>query len=151
MVKGFTAIGLAVVLSGCSALETHETQAWLALHAVDTVQTYRAAQDPQCFAEGDGITRGLIGEHPSSSEVLAWSVGSAGVHLAVTEWLLRTDHPKIAKAWQYVRIGVTASAIAQNHSIGIRIGSPNQPAAGTCLEASPAPSSPSENRPRPIG
>jgi hypothetical protein len=130
--NGFAIAALAIGLSGCTALEQRETQAWLALHAVDTAQTYRIAQDARCFNEADGITRELIGAHPSTGQVLAWSVGSAAVHVGVTELLLRNDHPKLAKAWQYVRIGVTASAIENNHSIGIRIGSPNEPPPGSC-------------------
>jgi hypothetical protein len=125
-------VAMAGLLSGCTALETRESQAWLALHAIDSIQSFHAAQQPECFKEDDGVTRSLIGEHPSDAEVIAWSVGMAGLHLGVTEVLLRNDHPKLAKAWQYVRIGVTASAIAQNHSIGIRVGSPNRPTAGNC-------------------
>lgn len=135
------------ILSGCTALETHESQAWLALHVVDSIQTYHAAQEPQCFAEGDGITRSLIGSHPSDGEVAAWAIGSAALHLGVTELLLRNDHPNWAKAWQYVRIGVTANAIGNNHSIGIRIGSPNQPRKGSCAE----PASVFDKSARPIG
>lgn len=135
-------IALASMLSGCSALETQESQAWLALHAVDTIQTLRIAESPNCYAESDGVTRSLIGAHPSEGEVLAWSVGMAGLHLGVTELLLRNDHPKLAKAWQYFRIGVTASSIAENHSIGIRIGSPNHHS-GPCFgEPPPQPSKP---------
>lgn len=113
--------------SGCTALETRESRAWLALHAIDTAQTYHAAQEPSCYKETDSLTRSLIGEHPSGGEVIAWSVGMAGVHLGVTELLLRNGHPKLARLWQYVRIGTTASAIAGNYSVGIRIGEPNRP------------------------
>lgn len=142
-------IAAGILLNGCAALETSESQAWLALHAVDTIQTFHAAQDPRCFAEGDSITRSLIGSHPSDGEVAAWAVGSAALHLGVTELLLRNDHPRAAKVWQYVRIGVTGSAIAQNHSIGIRIGSPNQPRKGTCAQATPLPTF--DETARPIG
>lgn len=130
---------IALLLTGCTALESRESQAWLALHAVDTVQTFRIAGHPTCFKENDTITRSVIGSHPSDGEVAAWAVGSAALHLSVTEWLLRTDHPRIAKAWQYLRIGITASAVSQNHSIGIRIGAPNQPRAGTCERIPAAP------------
>lgn len=123
----------ASALSGCAAIETRETQAWLALHVIDTAQTYRIASD-RCFHEADQITSAIIGDGPSRSEVIAWSIGDAAFHVGVTELLLRTDHPRLAKAWQYLRIGTVASAIAQNHSIGIRIGSPNQPKPGTCSQ-----------------
>jgi hypothetical protein len=126
-----------LLCSGCTALESRGSQAWLALHAVDTVQTFRIADHPTCFEEGDSITQSLIGRHPSYGEVAAWSVGSAALHLGVTEWLLRTDHPRIAKAWQYLRIGITAAAVSDNHSVGIRIGSPNQPRTCDPLPALP--------------
>jgi hypothetical protein len=130
--KALVLICLLVGCAGCTALESRESQAWLTLHAVDTVQTFRIADHPRCYEEGDSITQRVIGKHPSDGEVAAWSLGSAALHLGVTEWLLRTDHPRVAKAWQYVRIGITADAIARNHSIGIRIGSRNKPRAGTC-------------------
>jgi hypothetical protein len=123
--KALTLIAAGLV-SGCTALESRETQAWLALHAVDTIQTFDAAREPNCYEEGDSLTRSLIGRHPSDAEVAAWSVGMAGLHLGVTELLLRNDHPKLARAWQYVRIGITVDAVARNHSIGIRIGAPNK-------------------------
>lgn len=132
----FRLIALAAIsCSGCTALETRETQAWLALHAVDSIQTFHAAQEPRCFEESDGITRSLIGSHPSDGEVAAWAVGSAALHLGVTELLLRNDHSNWAKAWQYVRIGITADAIGRNHSVGIRVGSPNQHPKGPCAES----------------
>lgn len=132
------ALSTLVLLSGCTALETREAQGWLALHAIDTLQTYHAAQMPNCYMEGDSITRSIIGAHPSDSSVIAWSLAMSGLHLGVTELLLSSDHPKLAKVWQYMRIGVTTSAIAQNHSVGIRIGSPNRPSPGECITVAPA-------------
>lgn len=138
-----------LALSGCTALETRESQAWLVLHAIDTAQTLDIAHDSRCYEERDGITRSLIGAHPSDGEVIAWSVGMAGLHLGVTELLLRNDHPKLAKAWQYVRIGITLDAISNNYSAGIRIGSANDHRSGSCIEhPSPAPV---PVTPRPIG
>ena len=138
----------AIAMSGCTALKTPESQAWLALHAVDTVQTFRIAHDPHCYEEDASITRRLIGPHPSDAEVAAWSIGSAAVHLGVTEFLLRNEHPNLAKAWQYVRIGMKVNTIADNHSIGIRIGSPNHHKTD-CQESLPLP--PPAAPPRPIG
>jgi hypothetical protein len=120
-----TIIAAAILCSGCTALETRETKAWLVMHAVDTAQTYRIAQDA-CFEERPGLTRALIGRKPSDGEIAAWSVGMAALKIGVTDLLLRNEHPKLAKAWQYLNIGVTADAIGNNHSIGIRLGSPNQ-------------------------
>jgi hypothetical protein len=142
-------IAAGLILTGCQALKTPESHAWLALHAVDTIQTYHAAQQPECFHEGDSVTRRVIGTHPSDAEVAAWSIGSAALHLGVTELLLRNEHPALAKAWQYVRIGITTSAIAGNYSAGIRIGSPNKPHADDCVQ--PLPPRAPDPIPRPIG
>lgn len=143
---------LALLLSGCTALETKESKGWLVLHAIDTVQTLDLAHDSRCYVERDGLTRRLIGSHPSDGEVAAWSLGSAALQLGVTELLLRNDHPRLAKAWQFFRIGVTASAVSQNHAIGIRIGSQNAHVAGSCVEpAAVEPPARQPGRPRPFG
>jgi hypothetical protein len=114
------------LMSGCTALRDPGEQAWLALHAVDTAQTFRIAGDPACYRESGQAW--LIGDHPSEGAVAAWSVGAAGLHLAVTDYLLRTERPKWARAWQAVTIGMTGAAIVENYSIGIRVGGPNKPA-----------------------
>lgn len=128
-----SAAAVALLLTGCTALESRESKAWLALHAVDTLQSYHAAQQPECYEEGQSVTRRLIGRHPSDGEIVAWSLANVALHLGVTEWLLRNDHPMLAKAWQYMRIYDTADAIYENHGIGIRIGSPNRPRKGSCV------------------
>lgn len=115
------------LLNGCTALNDRTEQAWLTLHAVDSVQTYRIAQDPLCFHEANAVTQVVIGETPSRGQVIAWSLGSAAIHLGVTELLLRNEHPKLAKAWQYISIASTGYSVGNNYAIGIRIGSPNKP------------------------
>ena len=121
-----TIVAVMVLCSGCTALETRESQTWLAMHAIDTLQTARIADAPDCFREADPITRRLIGETPSRTSVAVWSLGIAALHLAATDWLLRNDHPRVARALQFIHSGVTASAVANNHAIGIRLGTPNR-------------------------
>jgi hypothetical protein len=129
--KTFVLVLCIASLTGCTALESRGEQTWLALHAVDTAQTYRIAQSDGCFREGNPITSAVIGEEPSTGEALAWGIGTAALHVGVTELLLRNDHPKLAKAWQFVTIGASSYAIGHNYSLGIRIGGPNEPKAGS--------------------
>jgi hypothetical protein len=124
--KGFaTVFPVMVLCSGCTALETHEEQTWLALHAVDAAQTYSIAGD-RCYYEANPLTRSIIGREPSHAAVVGWAIGIAAVHVGVSDYLLRTDHPKLAKAWQYITIGTSAYSVGNNFSIGIRIGRDNK-------------------------
>lgn len=116
---------LAALASGCTAIRDPGEQAWLALHAVDTAQTFRIADAPECFREDRAAW--LIGEHPSKGAVAAWSIGSAGLHLAVTEFLLDRDWKIATRVWQAVTLIEKGSAIHQNYSIGIRVGAANKP------------------------
>lgn len=119
---------VAVLATGCTALRTPEERAWLALHALDSAQTYRIAQDDaRCYHESNPITSDLIGEFPSRTSVVAWSIGSAAVHAGVSELLLRNERPGLAKAWQYVTMGFTGNTVLRNYQIGIRLGAPNKP------------------------
>ncbi len=107
------------LLMGCESMPRHE-RAWLAVHAVDTLQTYNAASDP-CFEEVDPMTRSLIGAQPSESDVLKWSVGTALVHLGVSHTLRRIDAPRwLQNGWQAVTIANSAHAVLNNHHAGIR-------------------------------
>lgn len=122
----FPALPLA---AGCTALGTHEEQTWQALHAVDVVQTRHIVDDP-CFAEGNPVTRALIGREPSARSVIVWGVGAAALHAGVTELLLDHDHPTAARWWQYVTIGDAAATVGHNFYVGVRIGGPNKTPAG---------------------
>lgn len=125
---------VAILSTGCSALQTTEERTWLALHAIDSAQTYRIAQDEgRCYHEANAVTSQLIGETPSRSGVVAWSLGSAAAHAGITELLLRADRPRLAKAWQYVTLGATSATIGRNYGIGIRLGAPNRPRADWCV------------------
>ena len=120
---------VAALATGCTALRSPHEQAWLALHAVDTAQTVDIAHDP-CYIEAHPVTRALIGERPSDAQVAAWAIGTAALHVGVTQWLLDHYHPKLARAWSYVTIGEKAWAIGHNISLGIRLGAPNKSYAG---------------------
>jgi len=75
--RAATAVAACVLLlSGCQSMGRDE-MTWQMLHAMDVAQTLNAASDP-CYKEDAWLTKRLIGEQPSDSEVLAWGVGTAG-------------------------------------------------------------------------
>ena len=108
--------------AGCQTFElSNEEIAWQTLHAVDIAQTLSAAQDP-CYVEDAYLTKQLIGEQPSSGEVLLWGAGMAVGHAWVTSLLARHHAPGwVQKTWSYATITSTGIAIASNHSEGVRV------------------------------
>lgn len=117
------------MLGGCTALKTPEEQAWLALHAVDMAQTYDLGPDP-CYEEKYPPTKAMIGSNPSHAEVIGWGLVSAAAHVAVSDYLLRTERTKLAKVWQYITFGEKAFHVGRNHYLGIRVGGNNKAFAG---------------------
>ena len=67
-----------IALSGCISISRTEL-AWQAVHAVDVAQTLNIVNDP-CYIESNPITTSLIGEQPSTGEVIAWGVGAGFLH-----------------------------------------------------------------------
>jgi hypothetical protein len=121
--------------AGCQTFElSNEEIAWQTLHAVDVAQTLSAAQDP-CYVEDAYITRRLIGEQPSTGEVLLWGAGVAVGHAWVTNLLEHHQAPGwVQKTWSFATITSTGVAIASNHSEGVRIFGGNEPVEG-CFES----------------
>ena len=121
-------------LAGCSSFTPMSTPAkfWQAGHVVDTYQTLRIAENPECWREADPMTKALIGEHPSSGEVglvmVAYSLG----HAFISRWLDKHTEEAMANetenrgAWYVGRVawyvGTIASkyiVVANNNSIGL--------------------------------
>jgi hypothetical protein len=114
----------ALLLSGCSALESKPELAWQSIHAIDAIQTYRIANDP-CFHEANPLTQSFIGENPSRRSVIGWAVGSAVGHALVTDYLM-DHHPNAAKWWQTLTISISGLSVGNNYQIGLRIGGSNK-------------------------
>lgn len=121
--------------AGCQTFElSNEEIAWQTLHAVDIAQTLSAAQDP-CYVEDAYLTKRLIGEQPSTGEVLLWGAGMAVGHAWVTNLLERHEAPRwVQKTWSYATITSTGVAIASNHSEGVRVFGDNESVEG-CFES----------------
>lgn len=121
-----------IVLSGCASMSRPEL-AWQAVHAVDVAQTLNIVNDP-CYVESNPITTSLIGEQPSTGEVIAWGVGAGVLHYGVSRYLEHTDAPRwMQNTWQAITLTTTAGAVYSNHREGIRISGSNEPFAGCTL------------------
>lgn len=119
-------IPLLLLSVGCSSLPKDPLWkaelGWQVLHGVDVLQTVNGpGRNPECFYESGFITKDLIGEHPSTGQVIAWGVGSSLLHFGVTSLL---DHinakPWVKIAWQGVTLTTTSATIIQNHREGVR-------------------------------
>ena len=129
-----------IALSGCESLQSFNEGSeatFQAVHLVDTLQTIHGSASDPCYGEGDPVTRRLIGERPSSSEVAAWGVGYAMVHYGVTRLLTENGFDKTAAVWEVATIADTVTAIGHNYSIGIRLGAPNKDPVGCDLPKPP--------------
>lgn len=110
----------AILLAGCTALQQPGEIAWQAGNVVDALQTATLRDDP-CLHEGSALTAALIGTDPSRESVAAWAIGGAAIHAGVTEWLLSTDRPRLARAWQYVTLTEKGIAVYRNAEKGVRL------------------------------
>lgn len=127
---------VALVLSGCASpggrnpSRTAEI-AWQVMHVVDAGQTMHIASAPGCYRESNFMTKAIVGEHPSESEVAAVMVGYALLHAWVSRWLDEKntmnergeyDSPWFVAntAWHGLGLLTKGATIANNHMIGLR-------------------------------
>lgn len=87
---------LGLQLTGCEVLnasfENDTTRkaeyTWLAMHAVDTMQTVTIARSPECLREANSLAAAIYGsDHPSAGRVVATNLALAFVHAKVGAWL----------------------------------------------------------------
>jgi hypothetical protein len=118
---------LSLALSACSALpDVRSTEyVWQGLHAVDALQTYRGPASDPCFHEADPVTSRLIGKRPSGAQVLGWYAATSVSHFAISTALEKIA-PRLADWWHALTIAGVSITVADNHELGIRIGSSNR-------------------------
>lgn len=119
----------AVMLTGCVTLpEVNSTGevVWQTLHAADVAQTIRGAVQDPCYAEGDPLTRRLIGSKPSTAGVMVWGLGLGALHYGVHRLLEDRAPAWVDTAFEAVSVAGQASIDYHNYSIGVRIGAPNR-------------------------
>lgn len=122
-----TAIVIAsLALPACSTLPSYE-QSWQTLNAIDFAQTVHIARAPECFKEGDPITRSFIGSKPQTGEVVAYGALWALTHYWTNRWLEgkveQTDSKVwrgVWRGWQASTLFLSASAVQGNHKLGLR-------------------------------
>ncbi|MDA8138017.1 MAG: hypothetical protein M0036_05120 [Desulfobacteraceae bacterium] len=109
--------------SGWSREEKIAECAYTALHIADWSQTREAASRPDAYHE----TNPLMGSYPSTSTVDIYMGSTLALHWVVTGLLPRRWRVPIIDAdihpramWQYISIGVEASYVANNISVGVR-------------------------------
>ena len=86
----------------------------LGLTAIDWQQTQEIAKHPESFHELNPI----IGSHPTVHGVNNYFLASAIIKTGISYAL---PSGKWREAWQYITIGSSATLIANNYNIGIRI------------------------------
>ncbi len=92
--------------------DTAYQSAFLAITAIDWLQTKEIARDP-AHKESNPI----LGSNPGQNEIDMYFAGCAIAHTAIAYYLPR----KYRRIWQYVWIGVEAGYVGYNYNAGIRI------------------------------
>lgn len=103
-------------LFGCAGLPASE-YLYQGVHLVDTSQTLEIARHPAQYREVDSAW--MLGAHPSTGRVIAWSIGEAALHACIAHELI--GHSAIlTNAFEALTIGNAGSDVAHNFSIGLR-------------------------------
>lgn len=86
---------------------------WQSLHLVDGIQTYKAAQRPDLYRE----VNPLLGPHPSTGEVVAYTVGMSILHAAAASYIQRTYGEPSLTFFEYTTIAVKGAGVAINFKV----------------------------------
>lgn len=100
---------------GCAELPAAE-YVYQGLHLIDTSQTLEIARRPRQWREVDSAW--MVGQHPSTRPVVAWSIGESVLHACVAHELI--GHPILTNAFEAITIGNVGYDVAHNFSIGIK-------------------------------
>lgn len=110
---------------GCAQFPTdpywQAEAAWQTGHAIDVLQTINGPARDDCFYEADPFTKRLIGENPSTSDVVVWGVATGALHYGVSKALVHYNAPKWVKVgWHGISLTTKAYTVVDNHNKGIR-------------------------------
>lgn len=119
--KFLIAMMAALSLTGCATWPTQtriEESSFLALHAVDGLQTSQIASTPHVH---EAESEWALGPEPSSGRVAAYFAALALAHIAITNYLV-THHAKpwVIRTWEFLGIGWDIGDVMHNASLGIR-------------------------------
>lgn len=131
-------VAAAILLSittGCASIPPEEI-AWQTAHLVDGLQTYHGPASDPCFVEGDPLTRSVIGESPSKSDVAGYFATTAALHYLASRWFEQTD--LVSAKWKHAVRGLDFAlkvyVVTDNHQEGIRVAGDNHPQHGVCAK-----------------
>lgn len=123
--KIFASLLLSSCLVGCESVPFNDSleYAWQGMHVIDVLQTANGtAANPVCHSEGNALTRGLIGKHPSKDDVYKWGIGSAITHFFLFKFVDRYfNGGEVNIALRFIDTGSKLLTINSNHANGIRI------------------------------
>lgn len=86
---------------------------WQSLHLVDGIQSYKAAQRPDLYRE----TNPFLGAHPSTGEVIAYTVGMSILHAAAASYIQENYSETDLKFFEYTTIAVKGAGVALNFKV----------------------------------
>jgi hypothetical protein len=141
------AAAILISLSGCASVERYlgpgwedradsnpddkfvlAEGAWQTLNVLDSMQTIHIANAPECYSEGNPVTRALVGEHPSKEKVIAVGIVYGLAHYGISKWLERKENEQgQTSGWRTLRITWHIAGLinkgfstTRNHSLGLR-------------------------------
>lgn len=86
---------------------------WQGLHLVDGIQTYKAAQRPNLYRE----VNPLLGSHPSTGEVIAYTAGMSVIHAGLACWIREKYGEPSSQFFQYTTIAIKGAGVALNFKV----------------------------------
>jgi hypothetical protein len=114
-------------LIGCNTIRGNTELVWQAGNIVDLGQTIHMASAPKCFKEINPVTRTIIGEHPSTGEVvgifIVYGAGHALISKAIQERVEETNKKSwkaLEVIWHALSLGTKGNTIKDNHAEGLR-------------------------------
>ncbi len=108
---------------------------WLALDAVDTLQTMHLKKGTACAYEADPLARALYGgANPAPARVLVTNLALMTAHTMITSWLddevakhYKADDDQVGLwyagrlAWHAVSIGASGASVVNNYYHGCKL------------------------------
>ena len=113
---------VALVFTGCASRA--DEVIFHGLNAVDQAQSINAISR-DCFHEVNPVTRGLLGEKPSSGEFVAYGALLSLAFHAFNRLDYVQERPALRTTVNVLAIAAKGYAVARNHDIGMRVSGRN--------------------------
>lgn len=94
---------------------------YMAVHIVDVLQTLNHGKDP-CYKENDYITKHLIGEQPSTTQIIGWGIAKGIVNHYGYQLIDNSNLPKwLKRTLKWTNTALHVNVINNNYQIGINL------------------------------